>query len=220
MRILDLSRPIDAAMPAWPGTPQPEFSEICTIIVDGFAEKRLCFSSHTGTHIDAPAHMIVGGVTLDKLTPDRFFGKALLVDLRCIGGGVIGIDMLLERVPQITEAEFLLLNTGWSQHWGSDAYDSGFPVLSTDAARWLADSGLKGAGIDASSFDAADSHDYPVHRMLLGAGKLLIENLAGLDQLDQHDQLGENGEFWLSVLPLPIAGAEACPVRAVAIIFP
>lgn len=71
--------------------------------------------------------------------------------------------------------------------------------------------GLKGVGIDAPSFDEVDSEPLPIHRCLLGAGLVLIENLTALDRLG-------NGNFLLSVLPLPIAGAEACPVRAVAVI--
>jgi kynurenine formamidase len=206
-----------AGMPVWPGTAQPEFSEISTIADDGFSERRLQFSSHTGTHLDAPAHIIEGGDTLDVLTPDRFFGKGVLVDLRHLEGAQIEAGIMLALAPKLMAAEFLLLQTGWCRYWGSEAYDSGFPVFSTDAARWVAASGLKGVGIDASSFDTAETHEYPVHRILLGAGKLLVENLTGLDQLGQMD---EEADFWLSIFPLSICCAEACPVRAVAIVFP
>mgnify|MGYP003342408383 CR=1 FL=1 len=87
-----------------------------------------------------------------------------------------------------------------------------WPTPSTaEAAAWLAGAGLKGIGIDAPSFDAWDSDALPVHQRLLGAGLLLVENLTALDQLG-------GGDFFLSVLPLNIAGAEACPTRAVGIL--
>lgn len=211
MRIVDLSHPIEPGMPLWPGTPEPELEDIHTVSRDGFAESLFRFSSHTGTHIDAPAHMIEGADTLDRLAVDRFFGKAMLVDLRNTQGGLIDSGMLEAYASRIAEADFLLLHTGWSRFWGTDRYDEGFPVLSADAASMVAASGLKGIGIDAPSFDAAQNHDCPVHRRLLGSGMMLIENLTGLHRL-------EHGLFILSVLPLPVTGAEACPVRAVAIL--
>jgi len=120
-------------------------------------------------------------------------------------------EALLSRRSQISEAEFLLLHTGWSRFWGTDEYNRGYPALSPAAAEWLAETGLKGVGIDAPSFDAEDSASLPVHKRLLGAGMLLVENLTALDRLTGSD-------FFLSVLPLNIAGAEACPTRAVGIL--
>ncbi|NTU52557.1 MAG: cyclase family protein [Chlorobiaceae bacterium] len=213
MRLIDLSHPVDPGMPVWPGTPQPSFADISTIRRDGFAERQLCFSSHTGTHIDAASHIIEGGASLDRTSLDRFFGKGALVDLRDVGCPVIDADLLQQSASLSDETEFLLLHTGWSRFWGSDAYNSGFPVLSAEAARWLAASGLKGIGIDAPSFDEAASHHYPVHRIVLEAGIILIENLTALHLLDHCG-------FFLSVFPLSITGAEACPVRAVAILPP
>ncbi|NTW54148.1 MAG: cyclase family protein [Chlorobaculum sp.] len=211
MRIIDLSHPISAQMPLWPGTPAPEFSDLHMISRDGFGERWLQLSSHTGTHLDAPAHIVEGAATLDRLPVDAFIGKGFLIDLRETRHGAITLEALLEFRAQIGQAEFLLLHTGWSRFWGSDAYHRGYPALSAEAAEWLAGAGLKGIGIDAPSFDAGDSDTLPVHKRLLGAGILLIENLTALDQLT-------SSFFLLSVLPLNIAGAEACPTRAVGIL--
>jgi kynurenine formamidase len=213
MHIVDLSHPITADMPVWPGTPQPAFVDLCTIGRDGFGERWLQFSSHTGTHIDAPAHIIEGAATLDQVPVSHFIGKGLLLDLRGATSSVITPEFLFARRAQIEQAEFLVFHTGWSRFWGTVAYDRGYPVLSPDAAEWLAGIGLKGIGIDAPSFDEEGSAALPVHRLLLGAGLMLIENLNALDQID-------GGDFFLSVLPLNIAEAEACPSRAVAILSP
>ncbi len=210
MRIVDLSHPISAEMPLWPGTPAPEISDLHTIGRDGFGERWLQLSSHTGTHLDAPAHIVEGAATLDRMPVDAFIGKGTVLDVTQSQRETITLETLLEFRAQIGQAEFLLLHTGWSRFWGRDEYNRDYPALSAETAEWLAGAGLKGVGIDAPSFDAWDSEALPVHRRLLGAGLLLIENLTALDQL-------ADSVFLLSVLPLNIAAAEACPVRAVGI---
>ena len=210
MRVIDLSHPISAEMPLWPGTPAPEISDLHTIGRDGFGERWLQLSSHTGTHLDAPAHIVEGAATLDRMPVDAFIGKGTVLDVTQSQRETITLETLLEFRAQIGQAEFLLLHTGWSRFWGRDEYNRDYPALSAETAEWLAGAGLKGVGIDAPSFDAWDSEALPVHRRLLGAGLLLIENLTALDQL-------ADSVFLLSVLPLNIAAAEACPVRAVGI---
>jgi kynurenine formamidase len=211
MRIVDLSHPITSEMPLWPGTPAPEFSDLHTISRDGFGERWLQLSSHTGTHLDAPAHIVEGAASIDRLPVDAFIGKGVVLDFRDAPNGAITLEALLKFRMQIEQTEFLLFHTGWSRFWGRDEYNRGYPALSAEAAEWLAGAGLKGVGIDAPSFDAGDSEALPVHRCLLGAGLILIENLTALDQL-------ASSFFLLSVLPLNIAGAEACPTRAVGIL--
>jgi arylformamidase len=212
MRIIDLSHPISPDMPLWPGTPAPEFSDLHAVGRDGFGERWLQLSSHTGTHLDAPAHLVGGAASLDRLPADHFIGKGALLDLRDAQSEPVSLARLLNQRERIGQAEFLLLHTGWSRFWGTATYDGGYPVLSEEAAAWLAGLGLKGVGIDAPSFDEADSDALPMHRTLLGAGLVLIENLTALDQLS-------GSSFLFSALPLPIAGAEACPVRAVALLL-
>jgi kynurenine formamidase len=213
MRIVDLSHEIKNDMPVWPGTAGPEFSELCTIARDGFAEQSICMSSHTGTHIDAPAHIIEGGDSLDRLDVGRFYGKGLLIDVRDTADGAVTRDLLQPFSVQIAESDFVLLHTGWYRFWGLERYDRDYPVLTSEAASWIAGFPLKGIGIDAPSFDASGVDEYPVHRQLLGAGILLIENLANFHRLPVTG-------FSLSVFPLGIADAEACPVRAVALLPP
>lgn len=211
MRIVDLSHKITSDMPVWPGTPRPEFSELCTIARDGFAERSIRISSHTGTHIDAPAHIIEGGDTLDRLDVGRFFGKGLLIDLREQEGASIPLGALTPFSSLIAESEFLLLHTGRSRFWGQERYDRDYPALTLEAASWIAGFKPKGIGIDAPSFDSIGRDGYPVHRRLLEAGIILIENLTNLDRL-------AGAVFSLSVFPLGLYGAEACPVRAVALL--
>ncbi len=209
LRVVDLSHPISPGMPVWPGSPAPELGPLATIRDDGFAEQSIRISSHTGTHLDAPAHMIEGGATLDSFPAGHFFGRAALVDARCVSTGRIGLSLLEPNRDAISSADFLLLHTGWANFWGGSAYDSGYPVLDDAAAAWIAGIGLRCVGIDAPSVDPADSDAFPVHRRLLGSGLLLAENLTNLHLLPP-------GSCALAIFPLPVRGAEACPARAVA----
>jgi arylformamidase len=208
MRVLDLSHPLSPDMPVYPGTEPPSLNQATTIEADGFAEKLLRLYSHTGTHVDAPAHMIVGGETLDSLGVSAFAGKALVVD--ALGPGRIQLDSLLARADEIAKADFVLFRTLWSRRWGTPKYFVGFPVLDRDATQWLAGRGLKGVGFDAISADPVGSTGFENHLALFRAGMVIVENLRGLEELT-------SGNFIFSCMPLAITGGDGSPVRAVAI---
>ncbi|MEI7788693.1 MAG: cyclase family protein [Chlorobiaceae bacterium] len=211
MRVFDLSRTIEPGMPCYPGTPEPEFHLLSSIEKDGFAEQQFTLSSHTGTHVDLPSHILPAGRSLDDCSLDRFIGKGFAIDLRDSVSGAITIEALQVFQDQLQKCEFLLLCSGWSKFWGTAEYYTGYPVLSSAAALWLGGFQLKGIGVDMISVDASDSGDFPVHRTLLEKGILLIENLADLSPL-----FGTSFTFF--AFPLKIAHAEASPLRAVAIV--
>lgn len=196
-------------MPCYPGTPRPLFQQLSSIEQYGFTEQQLTISSHTGTHVDLPSHILPAGSSLDAFSVDRFTGKGFAIDLRGSTSGTISPGHLQGFEGYIKECDFLLLCSGWSQYWGTPEYYAGYPVLSSDAALWLAGFHLKGVGVDMISIDGPDSCDFPVHTILLEKGILLIENLADLSPL-----LGFPFTFFC--FPLKIAKAEAAPLRAVA----
>jgi kynurenine formamidase len=109
----------------------------------------------------------------------------------------------------IRQAEFFLLQTGWSRHWGSSSYYAGYPVLSSEAADWLSGFELKGFGMDTMSVDSMDSEDLPVHRAFLQKETILIENLTNLEA-------APGSRFLFSCFPLKLEEADGSPVRAVA----
>lgn len=211
MRVIDLSHAITSDMPLYPDTPKPVFHQIAAIEEQGFAERMMTISSHTGTHVDLPSHILRDGRSLDDFSVDCFIGKGVAIDLRGRAGGEISVEELHPFRDLITGNEFLLLCSGWSQYWGLPDYYEGYPLLSSGAAQWLTDFGLKGLGIDMISVDASDSGDFPVHTLLLKNGILIIENLV-CPPLLLHSQ------FIFCGFPLKIIGAEASPVRAVALV--
>jgi kynurenine formamidase len=208
--IVDLTHTIEPEMPVYPGTPSPSMEAACTVERDGYRETMLHMVSHTGTHMDAPCHLLPGGETLDAMAPDRFCGNAAVVDVSHLGErGIITEELLRTRQEELQQAEFVLFYTGWEQKWGKPDYFSAFPVMDEEAARFLVSCGMKGVGTDAISVDPVEMAHLPVHRVLLGAGMVIVENLR-LQKLAG----GRRGRFY--ALPLKYRNADGAPVRAVA----
>lgn len=211
MTLIDLSHPIEPSMPVYPGTFRPVLSAACTLAEHGFRELSLSMVSHTGTHVDAPAHVFENGRTLDQYPLDSFYGIARVIDVARFAGGVIELSALAGQAKPIQDVDFILLRTGWSEYWGQEAYFRSFPTLSEDAAQFLVERRIKAVGVDAISVDPIESKTLPNHVTLLGAGSLILENLTNLSLLPAT-------EFTLSFFPLPIHNADGFSVRAVAIL--
>ena len=210
MPAIDLTYPIAAGMPVYPGTPSPVVHPIARFDRDHFRERQLTFCSHTGTHMDAPAHLLRRGETLDHFPVDHFRGTGLCIDVSMTRDGVVEWEALQCFQDELSESDFVLLRTGWGRYWGDSRYFEGFPVLSPAAARRLSEFGLKGMGVDTLSVDTMDTTDYPVHRILLENRIVIIENLANLDRLPE----GRFAE--LVCLPLHITESDGAPTRVVA----
>ena len=205
MKVYDLTHTIKNDMPVYPGTEQPRLTTACTIEEAGYRETLLHMFSHTGTHMDAPAHMLPEGTTLDSYDAEKFTGTALVVDCR----GQAAITLPLLKGYDLTGVDFVLFCTGWDRKWGSDDYYEGFPCLTAEAAAYLAALPLKGAGEDSISLDPCDSVDFPNHITLMRADFVNTENLKGLDAL-----LGRR--FTFVTLPLKFENSDGCSCRAIA----
>ncbi len=210
MTVLDLTHLLAPGMPVYPGADAPDLRQVRTVARDGWDEKWIGLSSHHGTHMDAPAHMLEGAPTLDRMEAGRFLGRGWAADVSALGGGCIGPAVLEAHREAIEGCDFVLFHTGWAARWGREDYFRDFPVLAPDAAQWLGERGLKGIGFDTVSADPVGA-DSRIHRILFRAGLVLIENLTGLDAL-----LGRSFQF--ICLPLKVAEADGSPVRAVALV--
>lgn len=104
-------------------------------------------------------------------------------------------------------APVILIATGWDRYWGTDAYFR-HPVLTGEAASALVDAGMHVLGLDTPSPDALDDDALTTHEGILGADRLIIENLRGLTDLPRVVDF--------TAFPLNIAGGDGAPVRAVA----
>jgi kynurenine formamidase len=211
LKIIDLTHTVSPDMPVYPGTEQPVFLTGCSIEEAGFLEKKIIMYSHTGTHIDAPAHLIKDHNTLDLLPIEHFHGTALMLNMENRESKTIDVKDLEPHKEAIKKIDFLLIYTGWSKYWGSDKYFSDFSVLSIEAATWLTGFQLKGIGFDTISADTADTEDYPVHKIFLQENIIIVENLKNLVSLP-------GSVFDFSCFPVKFKDADGSPVRAVAYI--
>lgn len=211
MQIIDLSHPLYATMPVFPAAESPVFEPVATISTDGYAEMRMRFFSHTGTHLDAPSHVLQNGTTLDRLPIECFVGAAAVLDFSSHTRMTIDVEDLSDNYHLFEQNDFVLIHTGWSRYWASDAYFSGYPVLSEAAAEWIVQFNLKGLGVDAVSVDLLQSRDLPIHRRLLHHQVIIVENLNRLYELP-------GSGFSFLALPLPVCNGDGSPVRAVAIL--
>ena len=205
MKVYDLTHTIRNDMPVYPGTEQPRLTTACTIEEVGYRETLLHMYSHTGTHMDAPAHMLPDGAALDRYPGEKFVGAAIVVDCR----GEKDISLPLLQRYDLSGVDFVLFCTGWDKKWGTPAYYENFPCLTAEAAAYLAVLPLKGVGEDSISLDPCDSTDFPNHITLMKAGFINTENLTGLDAL-----LGRR--FTFVTLPLKFENADGCSCRAIA----
>ncbi|HVN04993.1 MAG TPA: cyclase family protein [Bryobacteraceae bacterium] len=206
MRVVDLSRPVGAGTPVFPG----DGPAGVTILSAGEINlSRIDLSLHTGTHMDAPFHFFTGGETIDRVPLARCMGPARRIDLRRVAAsGTIGPAHLLPHADVLRQARIAVLDTGWSQHWGAPDYFTDHPCLTGEAAQFLLDCSVQLVCVDMPSIDLAP---YAAHRILLGAGVPIVENLTNLDAIGAD-------AFELIVLPLKLAGRDGSPVRAVAMV--
>ena len=213
MKIVDLTMPLSGETPVFPSYPKPVVHTWTTIRNHGYYSNLLLLVEHTGTHVDAPAHFIDGGETVDRVPLDRFMGRGIVVDASTLPPkAVISRDFVEERLKElgvsVGRGWVVLFYTGYDRRAGTPEWFS-HPGLGEDAARYLVGLGVNAVGIDAPSID---HEPFPAHRVLLSNGVPIYENLTNLDKL-----LGVKG-FQFIGLPLRIRAGSASPVRAVAIV--
>lgn len=204
-RLIDISVQVGPGTPRWPGSP-PFRAETWMSLVRGdvATDTVITHSVHLGTHIDAPAHFVPGGATVDAIPLDVLVGPCQVVEVS--GGGAIGPERLEEVLPK-RGATRILLRTENSGLWKSegDRFFPDFTALSPAGAAWLVERGVRLVGIDYLSIQRYD--DPPdTHLHLLRAGVVILE---GLD-------LGQApaGHYDLVCLPQRLVGLEAAPARA------
>jgi len=211
MRVIDLTHFISEDMPVYPGTEGPKLTPANTYEKDGFKETLMAMYTHTGTHMDPPAHLFAGRTTLDQFPVDQFIGRALVIDCTALKDGErVPLELITRYGCKADEAEFLLFRFGWDKHWGTPAYFGNYPCLSDEAVDYIIHTRKKGVGLDVIGIDPIDDIHLTIHRKLFAANEIVvIENLMNLEQVG--DDL-----FWFMALPLKHVDADGSPIRAIA----
>jgi kynurenine formamidase len=210
MRVIDLTHPFVDGMPVFPGLADPWFRPIARVEDDGFAMTELHLLNHVGTHIDAPAHQVAGGDTLDDMPLSRFVTDAVTIDLSAREPGPLSLDELEPHLAKIREGDIVLLHSDNARNYGTDAYWTGWSYPDANAARALIDCGISAIGFDGPSADPVDSTTYDLHRVWLSAGRMIIENATNLGELPERAPI--------VVAPLKVHEANGAPVRIFALL--
>jgi arylformamidase len=210
MRVVDLTQAMTNGMPVMEGITPPTFRDLAEVAADGYAMSQYTFVNHTGTHVDAPAHQIAGGATLDDIPLDRLVTEALTIDLTKHQPGPVGLDVLGRFLPEVRPNDIVLLRSGNAANWGTAAYWSGWCYPDAAAAAALVQAGVSGVGFDGPSADPVDSVDYELHHVWLAGGVIILENLAAMDQLPARCRI--------VVAPLKVSGANGGPARVLALV--
>lgn len=211
MKVIDLTHAIRPHMPVYPGTEPPSLVPANSYEKDGFRETKLSIYSHTGTHIDAPAHLFADKKTLDDFPASQFVGKALVIDCRHLGAAeAITLAELAPYGNAVHEVDFLLFCTGWDKYWGTPAYFGDYPCIDGDVLALILAGNYKGIGFDVISLDAMHHDPLGRHRILFSQKEIInIENLKDLHLLGSEPVM-------FACLPLKVENADGCPARAVA----
>lgn len=163
--------------------------------------------TNTGTYIDCPFHRYADGKDLSEVGLERFVdieGIVIRADWRK------GLAVTAEAFKgRDVRGRAVLVHTGWSEHWETDAYFENHPFLTEDAAVYLRDNGATLVGIDSHNIDDTRGNSRPVHSTLLREEILIAEHLCNLQNVPDEG-------FTFTAVPPKFKGAGTFPVRAFA----
>ncbi|HEY7291649.1 MAG TPA: cyclase family protein [Vicinamibacterales bacterium] len=204
MKLIDVTVPLDAKLPTYPGN-TPLTVEPIKRIADGGSSNvsTLHMSAHSGTHVDAPHHFIDAGLGVESLPLDLLVGRARVIEVasrKAIAAEDLAAFNLSEDVR-------VLIKTSNSRLWGSPEFHKDYIGIGESGAKHLVDHGVKVVGVDYLSVEAFKTPGAPAHHILLGAGILIIE---GLNLRDV-----EPGVYDMYCLPILVVGCDGAPARVV-----
>lgn len=217
---IDLTHSLSSTVPHWGVDVGFKYNarNIQTVELPGdvkFRVQRLEMSAGIGTHMDAPSHCYEHAASIDTIPLESLITECSVIDVSTKAHehysvtpeDITGFENKYGVIP---ENSFVIVYTGWDQRWLTpDNYrnEKVFPNISTEAAKLLLSRDIAGLGIDTLSPDAFGS-DFPVHRIILGAGKYIIENVANAKQLDP---IGS----YIIALPIKVIDGTEAPIRLV-----
>jgi kynurenine formamidase len=218
-RLIDVSHIVEHGKVTYPGLPAPlicdylsrEASRANYAPGTEFQIGKIEMVANTGTYVDSPFHRFADGKDLAALA---------LETLANVPGLVIRVDPAQGRAIDVgvfagrdLAGKAVLVQTGWSAHWGTDQYFSGHPFLTAAAAEYLRAAGATLVGIDSLNIDDTTDGRRPVHTTLLGSEIVIAEHLTNLAQLP-------DAGFTFFAVPVKVKGFGTFPVRAFGLVAP
>lgn len=201
MKIYDISSPIFEGMPVYKNKPEKQ-PKIMSVTNGHVTESRLELDVHSGTHIDAPLHMVNDGETFETIPLEDLVGQVKVLDFMHIEDGITRED--LEKF-NLQENDFVLFKTKNSL---DEDFNPEFIYLKESGANYLAELKVRGVGIDALGVERSQPN-HPTHKALFGANIIVIEGL----------RLSEvvAGSYFMVAAPLKLIGTDAAPARVILI---
>lgn len=204
MKLIDVSVPLDATLPTYPGNVPFSLERQQQIARGDHANlSAIHMSVHAGTHLDAPKHFFDDGAGVEALPLELLCGRARVIEVTT-RKGITPEDL---AGTDLSEDVRLLIKTHNSRAWGTPEFQKDFVGVTEAAARHVVERGVKVLGVDYLSVEVFRTPGAPAHRALLSAGVIIIE---GLNLRDV-----EPGIYDMFCLPLPIVGADGAPARVI-----
>ena len=203
---------VSKSIPNFPGSPKPQFISWSSLKEDGYNLELLFFSSHTGTHLDAPYHFVRNGLKIHEISLERLMGRAILIKLQKTSNSPItklDITLFEKNNGKIPNNSSIFFYTGWQKNLKKNNYFNENPGLSLSAAKYLVSKKINLVGIDSPSIDLGKNNSFSIHHILSKNNILIVENLINLNKIPSNI-------FNFTILPLKLKDATGSPVRAIA----
>jgi arylformamidase len=202
---IDVSVPLRSGMVHWPDNPPVRIERMLDMECGDAANvSTISLGSHTGTHMDAPIHFVPGGAGMDRMPLDATIGRARVIEIQ----DPVSIKPDELDPHGISRGERILFKTQNStRRWWAEDFAEDFVYVSQEAARYLADRGIRTVGVDYLSVGGFHKDGVETHQALLGAGIWVIE---GVDLSEIVP-----GEYELICLPLKVEDGDGAPARAI-----
>lgn len=197
MKMYDVTGTIYEGMTVYKNKPekQPKMNQGTNGYV---TETRLELDVHTGTHIDAPRHMVVDGDTFETISMDDLVGQCKVFDLTQVEDGISKKDL---ESFEIQKNDFVFFKT---KNSFEDTFNFDFIYLAQDGAEYLSEIGVRGVGIDTLGIERSQE-GHPTHKTLFAKKIIIIEGLR-LKEINQ-------GEYFMVAAPLKLEGTDGSPAR-------
>lgn len=203
MKIIDISWPISEDMTGYADKKSVRFIPVKTIAKDQSRQSMFALDTHTGTHIDAPAHFLETGDTIENIPLETFIGPCVVLDVTHLKEKISRADLEQCEIPN---GGRILLKTKNSRQPTKSNFDYDFVYLDASAAAYLVELKIKLVGIDYLGLER-NQPEHDTHNILLHQGISILEGIR-LEQV-------EAGNYNLICLPLAVQGLEAAPARAI-----
>jgi kynurenine formamidase len=221
-KIIDLTHALDSTIPTWNGgcgfnhDVHIDYSD-CEG-EDKFRVMKVKMHAGIGTHMDAPSHCISGSRCIHDFDVNDLIMPCVVIDVsgKCHERYSLNVQDVADfesKYGLIAKGSCVMVKTGWSKFWStSSKYHNNhvFPSVSMGAAKFLLERCVSALGIDTLSPDRPED-GFNVHKLFLGADKIIIENV------DNLDSIPPTGSF-VMILPIKIKDGTEAPIRLVGVI--